>query len=238
MTILSAVYNDLPTLEEADDRFTERDQTFVKVGSLLAQFGNVFGLCLVHAHCTLSDDEMMVGRGNVSQPEKNTQATEVYPERWLSSGQPYEFTSRPTVTPSAALFEAFYQLTSHIGVLGLYYIDKENKPAKMIEHTEGRKNILLPYTDADKGHEATQTLTAWDLTSLDPVTMACNKIIVCDSRTTREGAVHKGMCISPPRHASAAITLLIKLMKERSLQSISSSQLLKLEFMRGGYKDV
>jgi hypothetical protein len=37
-----------------------------------------------------------------------------------------------------------------------------------------------------------QIETAWDLGSCDAVTMVCNKIIVCDSRTTRSGATHKG----------------------------------------------
>ena len=136
----------------------------------------------------------MLGTGNISEPRKVSELAEYYPERWLSSGTPYEFTTRPTTAPPAALIEAFNQLTAQIGVVGLYHIEKvESKPGKMIEHTEGRKNILMPYTDADRAHLATQTETAWDLGSYDPVTMACNSIIICDSRTTRSGATHKGI---------------------------------------------
>ncbi len=158
----------------------------------------------------------MLGRGNISQPEKSSGLATFYPERWLSSGQPYEFTTRPTSTPPASLIEAFDRLTSHVGVLGLYHIDKEDKSSKMIEHTEGRRNILMPYTDADRAHEDTQTLTAWDLSCWDPVTMTCNEVIVCDSRTTRSGATHKG--IYRNSQTPGATSLLIQ-SKERSLPS-------------------
>jgi len=183
MATMAVLYNTLPTLADAEECFTHREQIFAACRSLLAKYENIFGLCLVHAHCKLSDGEIMLGRGNISQPEKVSELAEYYPERWLSSGTPYEFTTRPTTAPPAALIEAFNQLTAQLGVVGLYHIDKgENKPGKMIEHTEGRKNFLMPYTDADRAHLATQTETAWDLGSCDPVTMACNKII-CMRRT-------------------------------------------------------
>ncbi|KAI1126950.1 hypothetical protein F5Y10DRAFT_278468 [Nemania abortiva] len=188
---LATIYNRLPTLEVADERFNEREKMFAQLGGLLEQYGNVFGLCLVHAHCTISDDEVMLRRGNVSQPEKLSGLTKLYAERWMSSGEPYEFTTRLTTAPPEALLEAFNRLTSHVGVLGLYHIDKEDNCSKAIEHTEGRKNILMPYTNADQAHEATQTLTAWDFGCRNPVTMACNKVIVCDSRVTRIGSKHK-----------------------------------------------
>ncbi|KIH92543.1 hypothetical protein SPBR_03265 [Sporothrix brasiliensis 5110] len=191
MTTIAEIYNRLPTLGEADDRFTDREQIFAKVANLLAEYDFAFGLCLVHAHCTITDDEIMLGRGNISQPEKVSGVTKYFPERWLSTGQPYEFTTRPTTEPPTALFNALAQLTGRAGVLGLYHIDKSETADKMLEHTEGRKNILMPYTGADKAHAATQILTAWDLGSCNPVTMACNKVIICDSRTTRNGAVHK-----------------------------------------------
>lgn len=96
--------------------------------------------------------------------------------------------------PPVALIKPFHTITSNVGVLGLYHIDIEaNKPGKMIEHTEGRKNILTPYTDADWAHVNTQAEIGWNLSSFDPVTMACNKVIVCDTRATRAAGTHKGM---------------------------------------------
>ena len=38
------MYNTLPTLGDAEERFTDREQLFAACRSLLAQYGNVFGL--------------------------------------------------------------------------------------------------------------------------------------------------------------------------------------------------
>lgn len=194
MATIATLYNRLPTLGEAEERFTERAPIFAALASLLAEYGNFWGLCLVHAHCKLAEGEIMLEKGSISQPKMALELVEYYPERWLSSGEPYEFTTRRTTAPPVGLIKAFNTITSNVGVLGLYYIDPEEiKPDKMIEHTEGRKNILMPYTDADSAHVNTQTETAWDLSRFDPVTMACNKIIICDARTTRTSEDHKGI---------------------------------------------
>lgn len=196
MATSATLYNDLPTLGEADEHFNERTPIFAALDSLLAQHNNVWGACLVHAHCKLAEDEIMLGKGDISQPESvlELSAVEYYPERWLPSGEPYEFTTRRTTTPPIDLIQAFNKITSNVGVLGLFHIDKteKKKPRKMIERTEGRKNILAPYTNLDEVNVNAQTETAWDLSSLDPVTMACNSIIVCDTRSTRTAATHKG----------------------------------------------
>ncbi|KAG6367251.1 hypothetical protein INS49_001437 [Diaporthe citri] len=93
MTALTVLYNELPTLGDADERFSERENIFLSVRDLLAQYNHVWGLCLVHAHCKLEKDEVMLGRGNVSQPEVASNLGEYYPERWLSSGTPYVLAS-------------------------------------------------------------------------------------------------------------------------------------------------
>lgn len=187
----AAIYNKLPTLEDAEKRFIDREKIFTAVGSLLAQYDNLYGLCLVHAHCTLADGEKMLSRGNISQPENFALIGNYYPERWLSTGIPYEFTTRPTVSPPAALVSEFNRLTAEIGVLGLYHVGDE-VDTKMIEHTEGRKNIMTPFLGTDESKTASHTETAWNLGKGDPVTMSC--MIICDSRTTRNGvAQHKGM---------------------------------------------
>lgn len=192
MAEVASLYNQLPTLEDAERRFRDRDQVFSAAKSLLAQYGKLWGLCLIHAHCKLEKGEIMVARGNVSQPEPEDEVPEYYPERWLPSGEAYEFTTRRTITPPTELIHSMHDITSQVGVLGLYYIGEDHEqPGKVIERTEGRKNILSPYTDEDEAHTESQTETAWDLSSFNPVTMACNKIIICDSRTTRAGAVHK-----------------------------------------------
>lgn len=118
----AAFYDTLQTLEEADKLFVDRDKIFAAVTSLLARYGNTFGIFLVHARCTLTDDEIVLTQGNTSKPAKTSSLTECYPVRWLPSGEAYEFTTRRTTLPPVALVHLFNQLTSHIGVRHLYHI--------------------------------------------------------------------------------------------------------------------
>lgn len=59
MATLATLYNQLPTLGEAEERFTERAPLFAALASLLAEYGNFWSLCLVHAHCKLAEGEIM-----------------------------------------------------------------------------------------------------------------------------------------------------------------------------------
>ena len=60
----------------------------------------------------------------------------------------------------------------------------------MIEHTEGRMNILMPFVDTGEASSGDYTKTAWNLGNGDPVIMGC--IIVCNSRVTRGTVFHIG----------------------------------------------
>ncbi|KAL5331526.1 hypothetical protein ACEPPN_001060 [Leptodophora sp. 'Broadleaf-Isolate-01'] len=99
MAEVSQLYNKLPTLGDADDTFVDRDNVFKILAVLLAEYGNTFGLCLVHNHCKLIEGEIMLQKGNMSQPEKLENAGVYYPNRWLSGGVPYEFTTKQSPTP-------------------------------------------------------------------------------------------------------------------------------------------
>lgn len=146
----------------------------------------------------------MLEEGSIFQPKSALKLVKYYPERWLSSGEPYKFTTRRTMAPPVGPIKVFNTITSNVGVLGLYYIDPEEiKPDKMIEHMEGSKNILIPYTGADCAYVNTQTETAWDQSRFDPVTMACNKMIVCNAQTTRTGRTHKGNFAYPKPYCGA-----------------------------------
>jgi hypothetical protein len=69
MATISALYNTLPSLYDAEKWFIEREKAFAAVKNILAMYENVFGICLVYAHCTLAEDEIMLSRDNISQPE-------------------------------------------------------------------------------------------------------------------------------------------------------------------------
>ncbi|KAI1810731.1 hypothetical protein GGS20DRAFT_566251 [Poronia punctata] len=191
MAQVASIYNSLPSLGEADEQFVDREVMLRALASLLAQYEYAFGLCLVHAHCKLTEGEIMLAKGNVSQPEPVGSTPTYYPERWLSSGKAYEFTLRETEKPPMELIEEFQRIVKEANlhdILGLYHIggDKQTKP--IIEWTEGRKNLTREITEDDKVGEPLQT--AWDFGRGDPVTMSCS--IWCDQRTTRNGSTHKG----------------------------------------------
>ncbi len=194
--IMARLYNTLPTLGQADLAFDKRESIFETLTALLAKYDGVFGLCLVHAHCKLADGEMMLAIGNISQPVRSSDAGTHYPERWLSSGEPYEFTDRATTEPPMNLVHEFRQIVEAAqlqDVLGLYHIDKSKDIVPVLEWTDGRKNLTREMTQEDLLGKPVQT--AWDFGRGDPVTMGCR--IYCDTRVTRSGLknVHKGKII-------------------------------------------
>lgn len=190
MAEIVSLYNSLPTLGEADEQFVDREATFRALATLLGQHEYTFGLCLIHAHCELAEGEIMLASGNVSQPRLLEHTPTFHPERWLSTGKPYEFTVRSTEKPPTELVDEFQRIVKEAklqDILGLYHIDGGKEAPAIIEWTEGRKNLTREITDDDKTGEPIQT--AWDFGRGDPVTMSCT--IYCDQRTTRGSSVHK-----------------------------------------------
>lgn len=172
MTTVTALYNSLPSIGDADKKFVNRSQIFSKLSPLLAAHENKFGVCLVHRHCSLEEGEMMVATGNISQPERNVQC---YPERWLATGEPYEFTRKPTRLPPQELLEEFQRIVHGVDVLGLFYIhDGDHLGGITIERTEGRKNIV-EIVPRDYSSSSTGIATGW-LPGPDGNTMLCECI--------------------------------------------------------------
>jgi hypothetical protein len=140
MTTVAALYNTLPSIEEADRRFINRGEIFSKLTPIIAPYADKFGVCLVHRHCALEEGEMMVSTGNISQPERNVQC---YPERWLPTGEAFEFSREFSSAPPQELFTEFRNLVRDIGVLGIFVVQEEDRKGELImEHTEGRQNIV------------------------------------------------------------------------------------------------
>jgi hypothetical protein len=139
----SKTYNELRLLGTASSEFTERDAIFEKAAALLAKYDYKWGVCLVHRHCSLADGEVMLTNSNVTEPVYVTDTGLAHPERWLSTGQPYEFTTRATEHPPAALFDEFRAIAGDAAdLLGLYYVDLGKANTWQVERTEGRKNIV------------------------------------------------------------------------------------------------
>jgi len=182
------MYNESPTLGEADELFVDRDATFSKLAPLLARYQFQFGVYLVHAHCKLEQGERMVAINNISQPASDSKPC--YPDRWLSNGKPFEFRRDSVPSPPPELIAAFGDIVGVSGVLGLFYAGDMAPGEMLLERTEGRVNITERIS-ALPSEGGEQIETAWLPDGSDKVVkMACT--IWCDSRTTRTGSVHKG----------------------------------------------
>lgn len=177
------LYNTLPSLKQASQQLCSLaggpEPLLKSLGRLFKHFPQ-FGICLVHTHCKLEPGEKMVSTGRISEP-KVISHEECYPERWLSNGYPYEFSSTPIVEGGSVpqqLLDAFHsQLSSFngkdlTGLLGICYIhnpDSNTGPegAKLwedsiwMEKTEGRTNILEPVSRAKVEKMTNAIPAAW-----------------------------------------------------------------------------
>jgi len=133
------LYNSLPSLTIAHAQFANRDDIFAKLAPLLAKHGNKFAVCIIHRHCNLEAGEKMVASGNITQPETDGPA---YADRWLVTGEPYEFRRESVPEPPEELFTSFRELVGETSVLGLCYAGDFTEV--MSEKTVGRANILAP----------------------------------------------------------------------------------------------
>ncbi|KAI9714038.1 MAG: hypothetical protein M1820_000768 [Bogoriella megaspora] len=189
-TAVASLYNTLPTLGDADDKFIHREATFEKLIGLFKKYDYEWGLCLVHVHCNLEAGELMLANGNISNPsEASVDSQHVFPERWLCNGKAYEFTTKHTRSPPVELVDEFRSLTGANPVLGLYYSGGQGTDDGLVslERTEGRSNITDPVQFGDVPSNSIQT--AWLPGSINPIQMACT--IWCDMRTTRTSSSHK-----------------------------------------------
>ena len=135
------MYNALPTAVEANARFVDRNIIFEKLAPLLAKFQYQFGAYLVHSHGKLEPGEKMIATGNVCQPEEAASFPGVYyTERWLSNGEPFEFTTAPTSVPPKELVYQFQEIVGDVG-LGLYF-SGTSPGGPWYERTEGRRVIV------------------------------------------------------------------------------------------------
>ena len=140
-------YNHLRLLGIANSAFTDREAIFEKASALLAKYDHKWGVGLVHRHCRLADGEIMLANGNVTEPVDCNQIGLAYPERWLLTGQSYEFTTRETEQPPAALFDEFRAIAGDAAeLLGLYHVDLSEADTWLVERTDGRKNIVEKVT--------------------------------------------------------------------------------------------
>ncbi|KAI0444429.1 hypothetical protein F4803DRAFT_511859 [Xylaria telfairii] len=189
MAISSRLYNTLPSLSEANERFRNRDEIFDRLLDLLSRHQGLFDVCLIHAHCTLADGEVMLENGDVSMPVKISGTEHCYPVSWLPSGEPYEYTTKPTKIPPPSLFDEFRALTRDVKVLGLHH-NSPGMTETRIEWTEGRNNCTRRLTEEDRDIQTVET--QWSLTKEFKKKPQVQCVLYCHTTTTRHGAIHLG----------------------------------------------
>ncbi|KAF7343049.1 hypothetical protein MVEN_01735200 [Mycena venus] len=193
------LYNMLPTIEGAASLCTPAALSAMtpELSALLATFGCEWGMCLVHAHCTLAEGELMLARGNVSQPEMMQNLLEPYfPERWLADGRAFEYNAEKTAAPPAELVTQFHAIVTKAGlagILGLYFAGNTPPVAEdriLLEHTEGRANIIesIDVRTADTGNIQTAWRPNLKAGPGMPVTLAC--VTTCPSNSHSRGPKH------------------------------------------------
>jgi hypothetical protein len=183
-------YNILPDVLEAEKQFRDQERAFAAAQAVLANYPEGFGICLIHGHGALDHGEILLASGDVSEPTKISETLDFYPERWLASGKPYEFTTRPTKMPSPALLEGFKTAMRGNTSLGLCYPmleDGEVSPKPRMEWTEGRR--ILTRLRKDGEVVDAQIPTSWTLQG-EGLSAAWYCNVWCPPKTTKSGSGH------------------------------------------------
>ncbi|KAF8165650.1 hypothetical protein B0H34DRAFT_689923 [Crassisporium funariophilum] len=143
-------YNSLPYVDDAHRALVDRE-ILRKLVPIFANHKD-FAICLVHRHTLLNEGEIMVTRGNTTQPER---VTDAYPHSWDRSGRPFEYNSVLTPDVPQTLLQDFQKIVAEgsggvntvdgMSVLGICYAPQREEPIRAdisVERTEGRANII------------------------------------------------------------------------------------------------
>ncbi|KAJ7223284.1 hypothetical protein GGX14DRAFT_351892 [Mycena pura] len=186
MPHIAAMYNSQRTLEEADQAFTDRDAVFTKLAPLFIQYGLQYGVSMLHAHCFLAAEEVMVADGNVCSPSTEGVA---FPCSWLANGDPFEFRRDAVPAPPTELLTAFAEAIGpkNADILGLVYTGDMEPGKVLLERTEGRNNIT-EVVDPDIGVGNLQTAWLPGAGENGMVRTAC--VSYCETRQSGVNWVH------------------------------------------------
>lgn len=189
MATIAARYEALPSLQAATNTLESFDFDKVRdsVGELLLPYGEQYGMCLIHRHFSLNEDEVMADDGLVMKPH-TLNSKEFYPKRWDRNGNVYEFSTVPQHDISAALLEAFRAIVPENASLGLYSRqgDDEDQNTPLVEECQvsDRSHHLVPRQPEHDG----ALETAWYTVQGQPIMRGCGK--TCRQKTTRQGVAY------------------------------------------------
>ncbi|TFK33893.1 hypothetical protein BDQ12DRAFT_400627 [Crucibulum laeve] len=142
------------------------------------EWENQFGMCLVHRHFKLKEDEVVLERDLVSQPEAS--ASPRYPERWVKLDDKYmayEFTNLPTSSPPKRLWDAFIEVVGNAGmsdVLGLFYLPSQILEGKLAVETASEEKRMNTVEYRSTLPASTSTIrSGWRIGSLQNKSSGC-----------------------------------------------------------------
>jgi hypothetical protein len=203
----SSAFNTLPSLDDADAEFKERNAAAI-VNSVLAgiftkhDVDGLLGVQLLHRHFSLDNDERLVDVGGASVPwsDDGSEALDsrILPVSWAFEGDtyhPYEFRfSPPTqelykpVVPEPFFVEFNEALKAHDlqGVLGIRSLKTSPSKKPEMEITKGRSNITFDY-DSDAAEDDNAIEASWAFSGAGmPATLSfCTSY--CSSRSDYGG---------------------------------------------------
>ncbi|KAF8875342.1 hypothetical protein CPB84DRAFT_446990 [Gymnopilus junonius] len=142
--ISASLYNALPLIQHSSARFDEqlasarlsRTEFFSELAPLFEEKGYTkqYAVCLVHRHFLLEEGERMVANNKSSAPTRD-KSDNIIPERWLKTGEPFEYRVIDDVNPlspppSVDFFAKFKSVLDRfaIDVLGICAIPRDELP--------------------------------------------------------------------------------------------------------------
>lgn len=155
----SHIYNALPTVEDAHERFRpNKDAVLASLVPLISKYNNKYGVNLVHQHVQLEPGEITLSKSDgVTEPVRNP--TVYHPERWLASGVPYEFSvEKVGEAPPPEFFAEFRSIVGEDSPLGVFVVDP-NAPDVQTEVVDGRTSTFKAGPPQNK--ESSWVETAW-----------------------------------------------------------------------------
>lgn len=205
----SSVYNSLPSVEESHSLFVDRARHLSALGCMFVRHKvhDRLGICLLHNHYGISDDEVVLQEGLVTSPYKDCKIEECNPTTIKLFGKNdthgLEFSKKTDAVNIAEEFlEDLYAYLSSNNlddILGLTVRDK--KGAYYLEHTEGRNNILTEITreEAQKPGSNIQTNWLFDSSPEDrcasgsvcQITTSCSTLCVSNAGKAHKKSNHE-----------------------------------------------
>lgn len=206
MIKLNNNYNSLYIVEHANDLLKESKVKIEDLANLFLSYGveNIYGICLLHKHYDIFENEIVIQKGLVTSPTTENNINKIPNMIKLYENGEYEILeyteSNEKFIYNNDFLKNFYDLINEKklnNILGITTIN--NKDGYYLEHTEGRSNILTPITEEEIKKNNTNIPTNWFFNS--PVYDACISSYQC-RRTT----VCNVFCRSTPRrgHTSSA----------------------------------